>query len=166
LRGRELWHRLTKQTNSDARELLQRAVELEPNFASAHAFLALTHGLDYVNRWSAFPQHSIEQAEKAAALAVARDDNDPVAHWSLGLVKLYLRQHDAAISEAERAIALNPNFAEGQVSLGEALIYSGRPEEALAYFDRARVLNPYFPDVVLHFQAWALFQLARYDEAV
>jgi adenylate cyclase len=27
-------------------------------------------------------------------------------------------------------------------------------------------LNPYFPDVVLHFQALALFQLARYDEAV
>ncbi|MDM9622964.1 guanylyl cyclase [Rhizobium sp. AC44/96] len=166
LRGRELWHRLTKQTNSDARDLLQRAVELEPNFASAHAFLALTHGLDYLNRWSALPQRSMEQAEEAATLAVARDDNDPVAHWSLSVVNLYLRHHDGAISEAERAIVLNPNFAEGQVSLGEALIYSGRAEEALAYFDRARVLNPYFPDVVLHFQAWALFQLARYEEAV
>jgi adenylate cyclase len=166
LRGRELWHRLTKQTNSDARDLLQRAVELDPNFASAHAFLALTHGLDYLNRWSALPQRSIEQAEEAATLAVARDDSDPVAHWSLSLVNLYSRQHDGAISEAERAIVLNPNFAEGQVSLGEALVYSGRSEEALAYFDRARVLNPYFPDVVLHFQAWALFQLGRYEEAV
>ncbi len=166
LRGRELWHRLTKQTNSDARDLLQRAVELEPNFASAHAFVALTHGLDYLNRWSASPQRSMEQAEEAATLAVARDDNDPVAHWSLSVVNLYLRQHDGAINEAEHAIVLNPNFAEGQVSLCEALIYSGRAEEALAYFDRARVLNPYFPDVVLHFQAWALFQLARYEEAV
>ncbi|MBD9456035.1 tetratricopeptide repeat protein, partial [Rhizobium sp. RHZ02] len=69
-------------------------------------------------------------------------------------------------SEAERAISLNPNFAEGQVSLGEALLYSGRSEEALACFDRARILNPYFPDVVLHFQAWAWFQLRRYEEAV
>ncbi|OWO96190.1 adenylate/guanylate cyclase domain-containing protein [Rhizobium esperanzae] len=166
LRGRELWHRLTKQTNRDARELLQRAVDLDPNFASAHAFVALTHGLDYLNRWSASPQRSIEQAEEAATLAVARDDNDPVAHWALSLVKLYSRQHDRAISEAERAIVLNPNFAEGRVSLGEALIYSGRAEEALACFDRARVLNPYFPDVVLHFQALALFQLGRYREAV
>ncbi|MDF0698549.1 adenylate/guanylate cyclase domain-containing protein [Rhizobium sp. MC63] len=166
LRGRELWHRLTKQTNSDARDLLQRAVELDPNFASAHAFLALTHGLDYLNRWSASPQRAIEQAEEAATLAVARDDSDPVAHWALSVVTLYSRQHDRAISEAERAIALNPNFAEGQVSLGEALIYSGRSGEALAYFDRARVLNPYFPDVVLHFQALALFQLRRYEEAV
>ncbi|MBB4576968.1 adenylate/guanylate cyclase domain-containing protein [Rhizobium lentis] len=166
LRGRELWHRLTKQTNSDARDLLQRAVELDPNFASAHAFLALTHGLDYLNRWSASPQRAIEQAEEAATLAVARDDSDPVAHWALSVVTLYSRQHDRAISEAERAIVLNPNFAEGQVSLGEALIYSGRSGEALAYFDRARVLNPYFPDVVLHFQALALFQLRRYEEAV
>jgi adenylate cyclase len=166
LRGRELWHRLTKQTNSDARDLLQHAVELDPNFASAHAFLALTHGLDYLNRWSALPQRSIQQAEEAATLAVARDDSDPVAHWALSVVSLYSRQHDRAIREAERAISLNPNFAEGQVSLGEALLYSGRSEEALACFDRARILNPYFPDVVLHFQAWAWFQLRRYEEAV
>ncbi|WP_028748857.1 adenylate/guanylate cyclase domain-containing protein [Rhizobium mesoamericanum] len=166
LRGRELWHRLTKQTNSDARDLLQHAVELDPNFASAHAFLALTHELDYLNRWSASPQRSIQQAEEAATLAVARDDSDPVAHWALSVVRLYSRQHDRAISEAERAISLNTNFAEGQVSLGEALLYSGRSEEALACFDRARILNPYFPDVVLHFQAWAWFQLRRYEEAV
>ncbi|KQV80488.1 hypothetical protein ASC90_25120 [Rhizobium sp. Root1220] len=43
----------------------------------------------------------------------------------------------------------------------------GPPSEgAIAYFDRARVLNPYFPDIVLHFQDWALVQLGRYEEAV
>ena len=155
LRGRELWHRLTKETNIDARDLLQRAIELDPKFASAHAFLALTHGLDYLNRWSASPPSSIEQAEEAATRAVALDDSDPVAHWALGLVNLYTRRHDGAIREAERAIVLNPNFAEGHVSLGEALHYSGRSEEALALFDRAMALNPYFPDVLLHFQALA-----------
>ena len=77
-----------------------------------------------------------------------------------------MRRHDGAISEAERAIVLNPNFAEGHVSLGEALYYSGRSEEALKCFDRAKVLNPYFPDVLLHFQALASFQLGRYEEAV
>ena len=167
LRGRELWHRLTAtETNIEARDLLQRAIELDPKFASAHAFLALTHGLDYLNRWSASPPGSIEQAEEAATLAVALDDSDPVAHWALGLVNLYTRRHDGAIREAERAIVLNPNFAEGHVSLGEALHYSGRSAEALACFDRAEALNPYFPDVLLHFQALAVFQLGRYEEAV
>ena len=113
LRGRELWHRLTKETNIAARDLLQRAVELDPKFASAYAFLALTHGLDYLNRWSAAPAVSVEQAEVAARQAVALDDSDPWAHWALGLINLYSRRHDGAIGEFQRSIALNPNFAEG-----------------------------------------------------
>jgi adenylate cyclase len=166
LRGRELWHRLTKETNIAARDLLQRAIELDPKFASSHAFLALTHALDYMNGWSPSPLRSREQAEEVATRAVALDDRDPWAHWALGLVNLYMRRHDEAISEAQRAIVLNPNFAEGHVILGEALHYSGRSDEALKCFDRAKILNPYFPDVLLHFQALASFQLGRYEEAV
>lgn len=166
LRGRELWHRLTKETNTAARDLLQRATELDPNFASAYAFLALTHGVDYLNRWGASPPESMAQAEEAATRAVTLDDNDPWAHWALAIAKLYTRRHDEAVDEVERALALNPNFAEAHVCRGETLYYSGRPEEALESFARAKTLNPYFPDVVLHFQALALFQLGRYDEAV
>ncbi|RWF78803.1 MAG: adenylate/guanylate cyclase domain-containing protein [Mesorhizobium sp.] len=166
LRGRELWHRLTKETNIAARDLLQRAIELDPMFASAHAFLALTHGLDYLNRWSASPPESMAQAEEVATRAVTLDGSDPWAHWALGIAKLYSRRHDGAINEAERAIVLNPNFAEGHVALGEALYYSGRSEEALESFGRGKALNPYFPDVLLHFQALASFQLGRYEEAV
>ncbi len=166
LRGRELWHRLTEATTSEARDLLERAVAIDPNFAAAHAFLALTHVLDYVNRWSASPPRSQEQAEAAAARAVSLDDQDPWAHWALSIVNMYKRRLEEALREAERAIALNPSFAEAHVNLGEVLHYSGRSEEALKYYDRATALNPYFPDVVLHFQALALFQLGRYDEAV
>jgi adenylate cyclase len=167
LRGRELWHRLTKETNIAARDLLQRAIELDPKFASAHAFLALTHGLDYLNGWSPSPPSSREQAEEVATQAVALDDRDPWAHWALSIVNLYMRRHhDGAISEAQRAIVLNPNFAEGHVVVGEALCYSARADEALEYFDRAKALNPYFPDVLLHFQALAAFHLERYEEAV
>jgi adenylate cyclase len=108
----------------------------------------------------------MEQAEEAATRAVALDDQDPGAHWALGIVKLHMRLHAEAISAAERVIVLNPNFADGHVSLGEALHYSGRSEEALKCFDRAMALNPYFPDVLLHFQAMALFQLRRYEKAV
>ncbi|RWC50631.1 MAG: adenylate/guanylate cyclase domain-containing protein [Mesorhizobium sp.] len=166
LRGRELWHRLTKETNVAARDLLQRATELDPNFASAYAFLALAHGIDYLNRWGTPPPESMAQAEEAATRAVTLDDNDPWAHWALATINLYTRRHDGAIDEAKRAIVLNPNFSEAHACLGEALYYSGRSEEALESFARAKTLNPYFPDVVLHFQALAFFQLGRYEEAV
>ncbi|RWC33622.1 adenylate/guanylate cyclase domain-containing protein [Mesorhizobium sp.] len=166
LRGRELWHRLTKDTNVAARDLLQRATELDPNFASAYAFLALTHGIDYLNRWGASPPESMAQAEETATRAVTLDDSDPWAHWALAIAKLYTRRHDEAIDEVERALVLNPNFAEAHVCLGEALYYSGRSEEALESFAWGKTLNPYFPDVLLHFQALASFQLGRYEEAV
>ncbi|TJV44755.1 MAG: tetratricopeptide repeat protein [Mesorhizobium sp.] len=165
LRGRELWHRLTRETNVAARDLLQRAIELDAKFASAHAFLALTHGIDYLNRWGASPPESMTQAEEAATRAVMLDGSDPWAHWALAIVKLYTRRHDGAIDEAERALVLNPNFAEAHVALGEALYYSGRSEDAVESFARGKTLNPYFPDVLLHFQALALFQLGRYEEA-
>ncbi|TPJ13881.1 tetratricopeptide repeat protein [Mesorhizobium sp. B2-7-3] len=165
LRGRELWHRLTRETNVAARDLLQRAIELDPKFASAHAFLALTHGIDYLNRWGASPPESMAQADEAATRAVMLDGSDPWAHWALAIVKLYTRRHDGAVDEAERALVLNPNFAEAHVALGEALYYSGRSEDALESFARGKFLNPYFPDVLLHFQALALFQLGRYEEA-
>ena len=134
LRGREQLWRFTREQNTQARELLQRAIELDPKFASAYAFLAVAHGLDYINRWSTSPSTSVEQAEEFATRAVALDDRNPYAHWALGIINLHLRRHDMAIREAERTISLAPNLADGHESLGNALHYSGRSEEALALF--------------------------------
>ena len=166
LRGREQLWRFTREQNNQARELLQRAIELDPKFAPAYAFLAVTHGLDYINRWSTSPSTSMEQAEEFATRAVALDDRNPYAHWALGIINLHLRRHDMAIREAKRTISLAPNLADGHEILGNALHYSGRSEEALACFDRAMALNPFYPDIILHFQAQAMFQLGRYEEAI
>jgi len=166
LRGREQWWRLTKGSIIQARELFQRAIELEPTFAPPYAFLAGAHTLEYVNRWSPLPSKSLEEADRAATRAVALDDRYPYAHWQQAIINLYMRRHDLAIREAERTIALDPNLAVGYEILGTSLTYSGRPAEALACFDRAMAQDPYFPDMWLHFQAQAMFQLGQYDEAV
>ena len=166
LRGRELLWRFMREQNYQARELLQRAIELDPKFAPAYAFLAISNLLDYANQWSPSPSTSIEQAEVFATRAVALDDLYPYAHCALGIISLHLRRHDMAIREDERTISLAPNLADGHEALGNALHYSGRSEEALACFDRAMALNPYYPDLWLHFQAQAMFQLGRYEDAV
>ncbi|MBD9375578.1 tetratricopeptide repeat protein [Rhizobium sp. ARZ01] len=166
LRGREHMWRLTREQNNQGQQLLHRAIDLDPKFAPAHAFLAVTHALGYVNQWSQSPSKSLEQAIEAATQAVALDDQYPYAHWALGVVNLYLRRLDVAICEAERVIALAPNLAEGHESLGNALHYAGRSDEALLSFERAMALNPYYPDIFLHFHAQAMFQLGRYEEAV
>ncbi|RWB92805.1 adenylate/guanylate cyclase domain-containing protein [Mesorhizobium sp.] len=166
LRGREQLWRFTRAQNIQSRELLQRAIELDPKFAPAYAFLAVANVLDYANQWSPSSSASLEQAEAFATRAVELDDRYPWAHWALAIINLYLRRHDVAIRKSERTISLAPNLAEGHESLGTSLYYSGRPEEALACFERGMALNPYYPDIFLHFQAQATFQLGRYEEAI
>jgi adenylate cyclase len=165
LRGRELWLRCAKKPNSLAIELLQRAAELAPNFAPAYAFLGAAYVVDYVNGWSATPTLSLDRAHALATRALALDDQYPYTHWALAGVSLWSRRHDEAISAAEKSISLNPNFAEGYAFLGLILHYAGRSEEAIGCFDRAMALDPYFPDIWLHFQAQAAFQLGRNDQA-
>ncbi len=165
LRGRELWVRAAKEPNAQARALLQRAVELDPNFAPAHALLSFVHKFDYINEWSASPEHSLQCSRASALRAVSLDDANPIAHLGMADMRLWDRRHDEAIREAERAIALAPNYAGGYVVLGLALHYTGRSEEALGCLDRAVELNPYYPDIHLHLQAQAAYQLSRYPEA-
>jgi adenylate cyclase len=165
LRGRELWHLQTKETNAEARVAFQRAIELDPNFAPAYALLAIAHMRDYLNQWTASPSLSLEEGYKVAQEAVARNDSDPYAHWALGSLYLWLRRHDEAERELKRAISLNPSFSLGYTILGLTLHYSGRSENALDCFERAIALDPY-TDVYLHFQSQAYFQLGRYEKAV
>jgi len=165
LRGRELWWRHAKEPNAQARDLLLRATELDPNFAPAYAWLAAAHVNDYVSGWTASPSRSLELALQAGTRAATLDERYPDAHWALAMINLWMRRYDEAIRSAEKSIALNPNFADGYHSLGVILHYVGRSEEALRCFEKAVALNPLFPGMWLHFQGQAYFQLGRYEEA-
>ena len=166
LRGRELWFRTTKDANREAGTLLRRAIELDPRFAPAYAFLGGSYVIDYVNGWSASPAQALEEAEKAARHAVHLDEHQPYALWALALVCLWVRRYEEAIGAAEKVIAFNPNFAEGHTARGFILHHVGRSEEALKCHERAAALNPICPAAWLHFRAQALYQLGRYPEAV
>jgi adenylate cyclase len=166
LRGRELWFQTTKDANSEAGNLLRRAIELDPRFAPAYAFLGATHVIDYANGWSASPAQALEEAEKAARHAVHLDEHQPYALWALSMASLWVRRYEEAIRVAEKVIAFNPSFAEGHTALGIILHYVGRSEEAVKCHERAATLNPISPAIWLHFRARALYQLGRYPEAV
>ncbi len=165
LRGRELWWRHARDSNRDAERLLRRAIELDPGFGPAYAFLAAAKVNDYGSGWSASPAQVLKEAEEAARLAVQLDDRYPYALWALAGACLWARRHDEAVSAAEKVVAFNPSFAEGYGMLGFILHYVGRSEEAVACIERATALDPFCSDMVLHFQGQALYQLGRYAEA-
>ena len=166
LRGRQLVWRRSKEANDHARPLLERAVELDHQFTPAHSILAFVHMLDYLNDWRDPPEGSLRQAHDLAQRAVVLDDDDPEAHWVLGLTYLWLRQHDQASGEARRALGLDPNFAWAHTLLGLVLHYDGHSQAAVAPFKTAMRLDPNYDDVLLHFLAQAYFGGEQYEEAV
>jgi TolB-like protein/tetratricopeptide (TPR) repeat protein len=166
LRGRELVRRAAREANRDAQPLLRRAIELDPRFTPAFAFLAGALVIDYASGWTASPAQALEEAEKMARQAARLDERHPYALWALAFVCIWMRRYDEAVSAAERVVAFTPSFAEGHTALGIVLHYVGRSDEAPKCFERAMALDPYFTEVWLHFQAQTVYQLGRYREAV
>ena len=130
LRGMEYYWRYTKEANAQARQMFEKAIALDPQYAEAYAWLGATYYLEWVWRWSADPQ-TLERALALAQQALALDDSLPIAHSLLSYVYAQKQQYDQAMAEGERAIALDPNNADSYAWQAEVLNFAGRPEEAL-----------------------------------
>jgi TolB-like protein/Flp pilus assembly protein TadD len=165
LRGRELFNRFTQEANAQARQMFEQALELDPQYAKAYAFLGSTYFAEWAFQWSQDAQ-VLDQALALAQRAVAMDDSLAQAHATLGAVYVWKKQHDQAIAEAKRAIALDANFAEAYTSLGEILKFVGRPEEALGVIEQAMRLNPHYPATYLFSLGTAYRLMGRYEEAI
>jgi adenylate cyclase len=169
LRGLDSWSRAfadrNKDANAQARQLFERVVELDPNYAQAYAQLSLTYWLEWWVGWNPDPQN-LERAGKLAQQAITLNKSLPEAHMVLGSFYGWQKQHDRAIAEAERAIVLDPSGAEWYVFLGGMLSAAGRPEEGIKVVERAMRLNPRFPLGYLMNLGFAYRVAGRYEEAI
>jgi tetratricopeptide (TPR) repeat protein len=166
LRGRELFWSQSREENSLAKDMLERARALDPKFAPAYAFLSFTHVMNYINQWNEAADQSLERAYKIAQKGVQLNETYPWSRAALGNASLWKRQHDHAIAEYERAIAEDPSFAVGYMGLGWVFVFVRRSEEAIELINRGIRLDPHYPDNRLHWLAQAYFQLGRYEEAI
>jgi adenylate cyclase len=143
-RGWWYYHQLTKETNDQARVMFERAIDLDPQYAGAHAGLGFTYYEEWAELWSQDPQ-SLERAFELATQALALDDSYAGAYTLLSHVYLWRMQHEQAIAELERALALEPNNADYHRDLAEVLVFAGRPQEAVGLVEDAMRLNPRYP---------------------
>ena len=152
MRGAELYRRFTPKDNANARDLFEKAIDLDPEFARAYANLAATHRQDSYGRWSQDPQSSEDLAYRMSqkALELARSELEPkpslpFALEQLGWVLLYREKFQEAREAAQEAVQRNPNYADGYALWAQVLVYSGEPEEALRKSQEAIDRNPKYP---------------------
>ncbi|HEX9869172.1 MAG TPA: tetratricopeptide repeat protein [Candidatus Tectomicrobia bacterium] len=165
LRGVEAFNRFTKESNTQARQLYEKAVALDPQYAEAEANLGWTYYMEWTWRWSADPQNP-ERMLALAHQALALDDSLPVAHSLLSWGYYLQQQYDQAIAEGERAIALDPNNADSYARQADVLNLAGRPADALQMVEQAMRLNPRYPPLYLLELGWTYRMTGRYAEAI
>jgi adenylate cyclase len=165
LRGAEYYSQGTKEANTQARQMFEKAVALDPQYAEAYAGIGRTYFTEWASQWNRTPP-VLEQANELAQKAIALDNALPEPHSILGQIYLQKRQHDQAIAEAERAIALNPNWADGYAYLALILRWCGRAEEAVELAKKAIRLNPHYPPFYQNALGFSYCQVRRYEEAM
>lgn len=167
MRALSHYWRVTREDNIVAQALLEKAIDIDPNYGQALGVLATSHSFCAHMGW-AEPASAVPIAERAAQAAVLADREDPWAHHALAGVHLARRRFDDSLSEFELSLRLNPNFSLAQGYYGLALSYCGRWEEGNAAAQRALRLSPRDPVSALYYgiAAYAQFVGRNYEEAM
>jgi TolB-like protein len=169
LKGRYFWSRRTLADATEAARCFRRAVELDPQFALAHAGLAdadIILSIQAAVLGGPAPDDVYPEAKRAALRALELDDLLPEAHTSLAHVSLFCDwDWPGAEREFRRAVELNPHYATAHHWYAVSLAFMGRFDEALAEIGRAQELDP-LSLIINANVGYVLYHARRYDEAV
>jgi TolB-like protein/DNA-binding winged helix-turn-helix (wHTH) protein len=166
LLARASYGRHTREGSEQARQYLETALAIDPEFARAYDLMALTYVDDFRYSWNTAEVDPVKAAEQAALRAITLDDRIPQAHWVLGYIDLFgLKKHDEAIEQGMKAIKLDPNLADGHTLLAVTYLYMGQPQMTLRYVAEAMRLNPHYPSQYPAVMGYAHYFLGNREEA-
>jgi TolB-like protein len=168
LRGMADLHRGTREAIDEALLLFEKAIELDPDFASAYGTAAWCHFWRKVNGWMIDPEREVAEATRLARRAVelGRDDAVALARGGHALAH-FAGDLDGGIALHDRALMLNPNLAAAWFLGGFLRVWLGEPDGAIAHFERAMRLSPLDPETYRMQAGMATAHLfaGRYDVA-
>jgi TolB-like protein/Tfp pilus assembly protein PilF len=148
----------------ETREMLERALAIEPELALAYAYLAIARGVEYANAWNGRTADDLEENLAIARKACELDPAEPLSYHAMSNALMWLRRLDEAERAARKSVALDPNSAQSHGTLGIILDFSGRHEESIESLAKALRLDPEF-SLWRHAQGRAQFALGHDAEA-
>jgi TolB-like protein/Tfp pilus assembly protein PilF len=168
LRGMANLQRGGQQDIDGALPLFRKAIELDPDFASAYAMAAWCHFWRKVNGWMSDRVHEINEGIYLAQRAVELGRDDAVALTRGGhAIANLVGDLDCGIAIVDRALTLNPNLAAAWFLSGFLKVWRGEPDDAIDRFTRAMRLSPLDPEMYRMQAGMAAAHLfaRRFDEA-
>ena len=135
LRGRYFFRKSTRRNLLFARQMFEQAIEIDPDYAEAHA--ALAHSVSVLSMFYPSEVADLAEAERASERAIQLSPNLAAAHAARGLV-FFVQQRAADASTAfERALELDPTLFEALFFYGRTRFQAGAFEDAAALFSEA-----------------------------
>lgn len=159
-------HRGDRAENEEAQKLIAQAVELDPDYAHAHAWRGCILGQAWVYGWCADKEATYNEVLRELEIARTLDENDADVHRILAASCINRNDLDKARHHQERALALNPNYDLVVVQQGELLSWLGHPKEGVEWIRKAMRLNPHHPERFWSHLGKAHFAAHEYAEAI
>jgi adenylate cyclase len=160
LRGLDLLYRFEGDEFARALVLFERAMALDPTYATAHALAASWYSVRVNQGMSPDLVADFKEAERLSKLALKLDRFDPLALSLCGHVRSFLfRDYDYAIELFDRALAANPSSAIAWLRSSPTFSYIGETREARRRADIGLRLSPFDAHV---FYSYAIVALTCY----
>ena len=156
----------TRPAVSKARQLFEKAIELDPQFASAYTALGWSYHLQVEYGWTEFIEQASQRALSLARKALSLDDFQTSAHELLGSVYIRKGQYDLALAELQQALDMNPNDAGIFNEMGEVLLYAGQTDDAIRSMKMGLRFNPIATPGIYMELGLAYYLKEKYDDTV
>jgi TolB-like protein/Tfp pilus assembly protein PilF len=168
LRGRELHAQATEAATLAAREMFDRAIAADPDYAPAYALNAFTVQRAVTHGWGTpRGRAALDLALSLAHRAVALEPASSLCLVRLAFVLLLCEgRASEAIEIGRSAVFGNPSDSDARFCFGEVLAHTGNPEAAVEEFRMSLALNPFHRPTMRAALGRALLLAGRPDEAM
>ncbi|MEL6838383.1 MAG: hypothetical protein AAFP85_03775 [Pseudomonadota bacterium] len=156
----EYWRHPTQEQHARVRDLLERAVQIDPDYAGAWGMLAIVYGDEVRGGFNVRQDPPpLARALEAAEKSVRRDPLNATGQHALFLTRFHLGMFDGYRDAAQKALKANPNYADMLADMAVCEALCGDIEQGFALNVRAIELCPNPPGwyhagtCLLHFQS-------------